>query len=63
MGYFIYLYFTFHGSFGVNRILNIGIVNIDMNTLHNTYHDVCAIASIHHNTRIEQFKTSQAVSH
>jgi hypothetical protein len=58
---FIYLCFTFHGSFGVNPILDIGIVNIDMNTLHNTYHDVYSIASIHHFTKIEQFKTSQSV--
>jgi hypothetical protein len=45
---FIYLYFTFHGYFGVNPTLDIGIVNIGMNTLHNTYHDMYAIASIHH---------------
>jgi hypothetical protein len=43
---FIYLYFTCHGSFGLKPILDIGIVNINMYTLPNTYHYVYAVESI-----------------
>jgi len=41
------------------------VVNINRNTLYNmySYHDVYAIASVRHSTKIEQFNTSQSVTH
>jgi hypothetical protein len=47
-----------------NPHLDIGIVKISRNTLYNMcWHNVYAIASICHSTRVEQFNRSNSVTH
>ena len=63
--FLVYLFIIFYipWIFWGNPHLDIGIVNINRSTLYNMCrHNVYAIASIRHSTRLEQFKTSLSVT-